>query len=629
MHADAAQVTDRVQRFLAERLRPAIIRDAVPCDLAIFEAAGEPVAVAEALTARYSVVSPGYAWGPPWGTAWLRVRGHLPREWPPELAELAVDLGFDTSMPGFQAEGLLDHDAAGTVIKGIAPRNSHVPVPLLGLKSGDDLLVYIEAAANPPIMGGAESFAPTPLGSRETAGTAPSWRLGTWVNDEAAAAYDELRASLEAIVSRATGALAGGGDGEIIFNAGPRARDGVPALGTAPGPAGHQAQPEVGASRNSNGPNETGCIVLDNGLLRVVIDPDGLLCSVRDLLVGRELIPGDARANMLQLHRDLPARWDAWDIDASYRHQVTDLVGREGIEVVTATEDEALVEVRRSFGAGRASRAIQRIRLRQGARRVEFETEVDWRESEKLLKVAFPLDLRAEHSSAEMQFGHVRRPLHANTPWDAARFEVYAHRFVHVGEAGYGVAIANDATYGHDLSRGTRPDGGTTTTVRLSLVRGPRFPDPRADHGRHRFGYVLAPGADLTDAVGEGYRANLPVRRAPGSRAVPPVVAVDDGGTGAVVVEAVKAADDRSGDLVMRLYEALGGRARATVTPGVAVTEVVETDLLERPVPALPVMVAADGRFAVELRPFQIRTLVLRLGRGGQPLTPPETTRTK
>lgn len=225
--------------------------------------------------------------------------------------------------------------------------------------------------------------------------------------------------------------------------------------------AGYETQPEVRVSRNE--PNDKGQIVLENGFLRVVIDPDGLLCSVRDLLAGRELIPADARANVLQLHRDLPNRWDAWDIDASYRHQVTDLTGREQIEIVTATGDEALVEVRRSFGAGPTSRAIQRIRLRRGGRRVEFETEVEWRESEKLLKVAFPLDLRAEHSSAEIQFGHVRRPLHTNTPWDAARFEVYAHRFVHVGEAGYGVAIANDATYGHDMSRDTRPDGGTTT----------------------------------------------------------------------------------------------------------------------------------------------------------------------
>jgi alpha-mannosidase len=125
---------------------------------------------------------------------------------------------------------------------------------------------------------------------------------------------------------------------------------------------------------------------------------------------------------------------------------------------------------------------------------------------------------------------------------------------------------------------------------------------------------VLAPGADVAGAVGEGYRANLPLRRAPGTRAVRPVVAVDDGGTGAVIVEAVKAADDRSGDLVLRLYEALGGRARATVTTEPAITEAVETDLLERPLAGRPARPVTGTTFAVELRPFQIRTLVLRRG---------------
>ena len=45
---------------------------------------------------------------------------------------------------------------------------------------------------------------------------------------------------------------------------------------------------------------------------------------------------------------------------------------------------------------------------------------------------------------------------------------------------GYGVALITDSTYGHDVGRNTRNDGGTTTTVRLSLLRAPRSPDPDA-----------------------------------------------------------------------------------------------------------------------------------------------------
>ncbi len=448
-----------------------------------------------------------------------------------------------------------------------------------------------------------------------------------WVNDEALESYAGLEAELEAIAARATKALAGPGDVPVAFNCGPREVDGVPALGAAvqrppcepPGASGVSACAEQVEGRQG--------IVLDNGLLRVVVDGDGLVRSVYDLAAGREVLAPGARANLLQLHRDLPSRWDAWDVDASYRRSAVDLSSCESVRLVPAAGGESVVEVRRHFGraggssggpdggaegrAGGGSSALQRIRLAPGERRVRFETEVDWHEEEKLLKVAFPLDLRAEWSSAEIQFGHVSRPVHVNTSWEAARFECFAHRWLHVGEAGYGVALANDSTYGHDVSRTTRSDGGTTTTLRLSLVRGPRFPDPRADAGAHRFGYVLAPGATVAEAVAEGYRLNLPLRLVSGGAAVAPVLTVDDEGRGAVVVESVKAADDGSGDVVVRCYEALGGRACATLAAGFDHVGAVRCDLLEHPLAGEEPQAEGAGPPPVrlELRAFEVVTL--------------------
>jgi alpha-mannosidase len=204
-----------------------------------------------------------------------------------------------------------------------------------------------------------------------------------------------------------------------------------------------------------------------------------------------------------------------------------------------------------------------------------------------------------------------------NTSWDVARFEICAHRWLHVGEPGYGVALLNETTYGHDVSRSARAGGGSTTTVRWSLLRAPRFPDPLTDQGRHSFRHALVAGASVADAVREGYQFHLPLRTAPGSHPVAPLVTVDHPG---VVVEAVKLADDRSGDLVVRLYEALGDRTRARLAVRVPITGLEEVDLLERPLPpgrsgpdGVPSVVAEGDGAELRLRPFQVVTLRMPL----------------
>ena len=160
------------------------------------------------------------------------------------------------------------------------------------------------------------------------------------------------------------------------------------------------------------------------------------------------------------------------------------------------------------------------------------------------------------------------------------------------------------------VGTGTTPMGrtGTTTTVRLSLLRAPRCPDPYADQGHHRFTYALLPGASIGDAIAEGYALNLPPRSRPGSRAVPPPPLVRVAGD-AVVVEAVKLADDRSGDVVVRLYESRGGRATARLGTGFPLAGAAVCDLLERPLEELAV--EPEGELPLTLRPFQILTLRL------------------
>ncbi|MEU6282844.1 glycoside hydrolase family 38 C-terminal domain-containing protein [Streptomyces sp. NPDC047028] len=415
-----------------------------------------------------------------------------------------------------------------------------------------------------------------------------------WVHREARATYDRLAAELTAIIDAAQRALAGQGDIPLLFNAAPHALRGVPAGGAA------TAEAESTTTRT---PGPDGGHVLDNGLLRITVDVNGLVTSAYDLAADRETVAPGTAANLLQLHPDFPNMWDAWDVDAFYRNTVTDLTEADE---VTAGEDGRSVRVVRSFGASRVSQVLS---LAPGERRLVIDTEVDWHETEKFLKLAFPLDLHAERYASETQFGHVHRPTHTNTSWEAAKFEACNHRFVHLEEPGWGVALVNDSTYGHDVTRTVRPDRGTTSTVRASLLRAPRFPDPETDQGVHRFRHALVPGSGIADAVREGWRINLPERRVTGAREVAPLVAVDND---AVVVTAVKLADDGSGDVVIRFHEAHGGRARATLTAGFPVTGLTVTDLLERPLADTEPPARDGDRIAVRLRPFELMTLRMR-----------------
>ncbi|MFD3873307.1 alpha-mannosidase [Streptomyces sp. NPDC058623] len=420
-----------------------------------------------------------------------------------------------------------------------------------------------------------------------------------WVHREARATYAAVREELLAITGAAQAALAGEGTEELVFNCAPHARRGIPAGGAG--------RPEAATQPVTIEERHGGGHVLANGRLLVEVDGRGLLVSAHDLEGGREALAPGSAANLLQIHPDFPNMWDAWDIDAFYRNKVTDLVALDSMEVTEAGPDAASVTVTRSFGS---STAVQTITLRAGARTVDLGVDVRWHESEKFLKVAFPLDVAAERSAAETQFGHVHRATHTNTSWEAAKFEICAHRWIQVEEPGWGVALLNESTYGHDVTRDVRPDGGRTTTVRLSLLRAPRYPDPETDQGRHTLRFSLAPGATIGDAVREGHALNLPERVVTGAGPVEPLLAVDED---AVVVEAVKLAEDRSGDVVVRLYESRGGRATAHLTPGFPITAAVESDLLERPLSGSAVAApAADGRIALTLRPFQIVTVRLR-----------------
>jgi len=341
---------------------------------------------------------------------------------------------------------------------------------------------------------------------------------------------------------------------------------------------------------------------LENEILHIELDGDGLLSSVFDKSAGRQVLASGARANRFQLHPDYPNFFDAWDIDRFAFDQVVELDAVESIEVVEDGPLRAGIRVSRRFGD---SRLTQVIRLVAGSRALDFDTEVEWHETNRLLKVAFPVAVRSPRATYEIQYGHVERPTHANTSWDVARFEVCAHKWADLSEPGYGVALLNDCKYGYDIAG---------SVIRLSLLRAPTWPDPVADRGHQHFTYRLLPHrGDLRNAgiIDAGYDLNVALRvvGADGHGGTPipgrSMVSVDAAN---VVVEVVKRPDDGADALVVRLYDAWGQRGPVTVRAPWVLRRVTSTDLLEREIDE----VRTDGdAVTLWLSPFEIVTLKL------------------
>ena len=411
-----------------------------------------------------------------------------------------------------------------------------------------------------------------------------------WVHQEAEAAHRRIRTVLTGLIESALQTLAGPGDLPLVANARPlHAGIAAGAIGITPETRGRSSLTVVDDRT-----------ILDNGLVRAVIDARGLLVSLTGQS-GRDVVSTVRPVGLLQLHRDVPSQWDAWDIEQHYRDHTIDLDAVESLELQDAAPDVAVIVTRRQG----ESTFTQTYRLRAGSPVLDIDVAVDWHERERMLKLALPFDIRADQATSETQFGHVHRGTHSNTSWDNARFETVAHRWVHVGEPGAGVAIANDATYGWDISRSTVEQSHSSTVVRASLLRSPLFPDPQADQGEHEFRFTVRPDAGIPDAIEDGYALNLPLRALTGRATVDPLVSVHGDG---VIVESVKLAHDRSGDVIVRLYEALGARRRAVVSWSFDASHVATVGILEDANRAATMTSTPEGA-EVQLRPFELITL--------------------
>jgi alpha-mannosidase len=251
---------------------------------------------------------------------------------------------------------------------------------------------------------------------------------------------------------------------------------------------------------------------IENAFFKITVCPkSGHLKSIVDKRNGKEILKG--LGNRLQLLEDLPKAWDAWNIGWTGVEFPTRFLKAEIVEIGPV---RAVIRLHRDYRKPGTRAAhpttdfptsffTQDVILYDGIDRIDFKTDVDWWENKTMLKVAFPLTVSDTVATYEIPYGTVQRSTQWRNSWDSAKVEVPAVRWADLSQDDYGVSLLNNSKYGHDIK---------DNTIRLSLLRSPKWPDPTADRGKHSIEYSLYPHKNRwaeSGTVQRGYEFNNPL----------------------------------------------------------------------------------------------------------------------
>ena len=243
--------------------------------------------------------------------------------------------------------------------------------------------------------------------------------------------------------------------------------------------------------------------VLENEFLRVLVDvKTGDLASIFDKVYCREVLKYSEGESQLQAFADGGQYWDAWNINPDYKQHPLLPPKLKEIYWVERGNLRWRLRVVRDVAN---SEFCQDYVLDAGSRVLKVENWVNWRSNHVLVKASFAFNLEEKYLTYEIPCGVIERPIQPSSPREKAKWEVPALRWGDLSEDGYGVSLLNDCKYGYDF------DGDR---LRLTLLRGSTWPDPKADLGVHFFTYAIYPhlgGWRDGDTVRRGYELNLPV----------------------------------------------------------------------------------------------------------------------
>ncbi len=408
------------------------------------------------------------------------------------------------------------------------------------------------------------------------------------VYDETDVRYAYILGEIKRIESEAFDAISNG-DGRCYFNPSPFAFDGyiekeggydyVKALPMSFASVAKDENPTVVLGENT----------IENSKIKVTFTPEGGISSVIGKQDGFEYLRGEG--NVLNAYSDT---LNAWEVPADYAVNPRE---RLAVKEVSQRVIDGVAERKAVYTVGNST-IVQTIKIYPESTRIDFKTTVDWQETHKMLRAAFPLTAQSDEARCDIQYGSILRPTHKRDSFAAAKKEVCAHKWIDISDSEHGAALMNDCKYGYRV---------WDSVLDIDLLRSSMYPGKDADKGAQEFTYsFFVHGSDYVNQINaEGYALNMPPKAfdgaAPEAFIDAPVAKCNADG---VAIDWVKRAEDGNG-IIVRAYEYAGKGAKAKITLNSAFGErkCYLCDLLEN------VIGEADGE--TEFKPYEIHTFKL------------------
>lgn len=328
--------------------------------------------------------------------------------------------------------------------------------------------------------------------------------------------------------------------------------------------------------------------LIDTPFYSIKWNKKGFLNSIVVKENNMEILKG--QGNILRAYVNRPKQHDAWDIDIEYLDKYDD-VALDSVSLVEEGNIRSVIEFKYHFNK---SIIVQDLIVYTNNERIDFKTRANWHEDHRLLRSLFELNLNSSKATYDIQFGHLQRNTKWNNSWDKAKFEVCGHKWMDYSDKAFGVSLLNDCKYGYSA---------INNTIGISLLNSPKYPNPKADMGKHEFVYSLLPHKHKLGlkTIDESLLLNENTKVINGkAKDLRCLIKKDND---AIKIDAIKKAIDDNG-YIIHLHEVLGKNNVANIESDYHIKAYSETNLLE----AKRKIIKKD-KIELEFKPFEIKVL--------------------